>query len=70
MNERPIQMVPASAAPIAKGTRQPQSSSAACGIDITTTALTAAASSAPTSLAADASEAIRPRRATGALSTR
>ena len=62
MVERAIQTVPARAAPNRKGMRQPQLCRLASSSKATVSAETPTASSAPISLAADASEATRPRR--------
>jgi len=70
MPERAMRITSASAAPTKNGMRQPQPSSCA-GVSIATvTAEIATASSAPTSLAAEASEVTSPRRRAGALSSR
>jgi len=70
MAERAIQMLPARAAPTKKGMRHPQASSRGVSSRATVAAETATASSAPTSLAADASDVTRPRRPGGAPSSR
>jgi hypothetical protein len=63
MVERAIQTDAASVAPTKKGMRQAQLLSSASLEELTTAAETPTASSAPTSLAADAQEVMRPRRA-------
>ncbi len=70
MVERASRIAPANAAPTKNGMRQPHPSSCAVLNNATVSADSATASSAPTSLAADANEVTRPRRRVGAVSSR
>ena len=70
MVERARSTAPAITAPTAKGIRQPHESSSGPGMKCVVRVASATATSPPTSLAAEASEATKPRRRGSDPSTR